>query len=124
MPQLKVKDAHIDLVLDSGIEIPAPSRYTQVLLEYVDKLRTGLPGIVSFSYKQNQQGEWVYKFEDSTRVWKQIVIPAAAIEDFEMTFDCPDSWELREFMPNRELRDHVFLLVLVAQLTKLEITFS
>ena len=122
MPTLKVVDSTKDLLIECANPILATDVKVRELLDLLNEMSAAIPDLDTLSYKI-VSGNWVYKFANGTRIWKQKVVPGATVEDYTMSFDVPDQWEMSEFMTNRPVRDAVFTMQLQYGLTKFEVTF-
>lgn len=122
-PNLSITDSTKAIEIFTSAPILATDIKVQELLANLNNLKSAIPSLTNMSYKKTGQ-TWFYKFWDTSRTWTQKVVPAAALEDYTMTFDVPDYWKLAEFVANRPVRDAVFTMQLQYGLSSIEVTFT
>jgi len=120
-------DPHRTLVFETDQELPILDPLVQRVSSQLHDLNIAT-ALNSFKTERVPGQPLIYNYDIFTndgRHWSQkfTFVPAAHNEP-AMTFSVPHYWRLIEFLPHRDLRDAIFLLVRNLGLVRVEATYG
>ena len=117
------KTLGLEVTIHSDVPIPAPDILTRTLVDTLDAVHVVTP-VISFVLRKLPLSPTDYHFQYNTvdgRQWRQTFRINGA--DVNMTFQVPAFWALKEFPPNRDLRNITIRLIQTYGVTKIEATW-
>lgn len=124
MPSVYIEDALQTTEIECAQPLPANATELLAISSQLALLNQQTP-LKKFTLKLPAgAAEYLYEIElKDGRVFKQKLRTNGSVEECEMSFNVPDFWKVKEFIPHRVLRNNCLNVILQYGVTKLIVVF-